>query len=94
MRGSNTSNSDDAPEYWNGIYVLWGENRGQEWQAKLNIEAWYIAVIRFNREIQKKVNSIHMPKYDELFIWRSLSTIAFKLSRPDQIRFDLFSLGR
>ncbi|WP_411564213.1 hypothetical protein [Pseudomonas shirazensis] len=65
MRWSNTSSSADALEYWNGIYVLWGENRGQEWQVELNIEAWCIAMIRFNREIQEKVDWIHISKYDE-----------------------------
>lgn len=65
MRWSNINNSDDSPEYWNGIYALWGENRGSKWQVELNIETWCVAMIRFNKLVQEKVDWHHIFKHDE-----------------------------
>lgn len=54
-----------SPEYWNGKYSLSGENRGNKWHVELSIEAWCIAMIRFNRLIQEQVDWHHILKYDE-----------------------------
>jgi len=56
---------DESDEYWNGQYDLWGTNRGEQWQVELNIEAWCIAMIRFNKAIQEAVDWQHVFKHDE-----------------------------
>ena len=55
----------ESNEYWNGLYDLWGTNRGEPWQVQLDIEAWCIAMIRFNKLVQEVVDWHHVYKHDE-----------------------------
>ncbi|MCY9856193.1 hypothetical protein [Vibrio mediterranei] len=59
------SDNDASTEYWNGLYDLWGVNRGTTWQVELDVEAWCIAMIRFNKLVQVTVDWHHIYKYDE-----------------------------
>lgn len=65
MSWSKSSMSSDSPEYWDGTYVLWGENRGSKWQVELIIELWCAAMIRFTKIIQQKVDWYHIFKHDK-----------------------------
>lgn len=57
--------NNESNEYWNGMYDLWGSNRGKHWQLQLNVEAWCIAMIRFNKAVQESVDWYHVYKHDE-----------------------------
>ena len=57
--------NDESNEYWNGLYDLHGTNHGIDWHVELNIEAWCIAMIRFNKSVQEDIDWHHVYKNDE-----------------------------
>jgi hypothetical protein len=57
--------NDESNEYWNGLYDLYGTNRGEDWHVELSIEPWCIAMIRFNKSSQGSVDWHHVYKHDE-----------------------------
>lgn len=65
MCWENINSSSESPEYWNGIYALWGDNRGSKWHVELNIENWCVSMIRFNKLIQENLDWHHIFKHDE-----------------------------
>tara|TARA_B100000809_G_C15032996_1_gene492662 strand:+ start:97 stop:663 length:567 start_codon:yes stop_codon:yes gene_type:complete len=59
------ADNEESNEYWNGQYHLHGTHRGLAWHVELNVEAWCIAMIRFNKSVQEEVDWHHVYKHDE-----------------------------
>lgn len=57
--------NESSNEYWNGMYDLFGANKGEEWHLELNVPVWCTGMIRFNKNIQEAVDWYHVYKYDE-----------------------------
>lgn len=59
-----SSEAKPEVEYWDGVYELFGENKGVGWQVDLNIPEWCTCMIRFNKAIQETVDWQHVYKHD------------------------------